>query len=265
MARLTDEEKAARAAARAEAARERNGLAAEESARRRARSRERAMLLHDQREAAGVLPTRESAAAGVPCVSCGLPYRAIPSDPVPPEGIEGYPERERIRQEQLAAFKVRHADCIDPMPSGYQGSIYLHCNECCPTIPFPAETYSRLRVIMRLDQSPEEREAYVTRNCNLWRATLRCGHTADSSVHKDHKHHSGESAPWCKECNDYRAVVSTEMVGALSDLVNKREPKIKPKPTKRAVAAQRRKLRELEGAAVEARRQLAELEAEASE
>ena len=59
------------------------------------------------------------------------------------------------------------------------------------------------------------------------------------------------------ERNDYRAVTSTDLVGALSDLINGQ--KQKPRATKRAIAAQRRELRTLERQVTEARRRLTEL------
>jgi hypothetical protein len=61
---------------------------------------------------------------------------------------------------------------------------------------------------------------------------------------------------WCEECDDYRAITSTDLVGALSDLINGQ--KQKPQATKRAIAAQRRELRNLERQVTEARRRLTE-------
>ena len=65
----------------------------------------------------------------------------------------------------------------------------------------------------------------------------------------------------CQECDDYRAIRSTDLVGALSDLID--GPKPKPPPaTKRAIAKQRREIRELERQVAQARRRLTELTAE---
>jgi hypothetical protein len=250
--RLTDEQKAARVGTK----RERDALAAEETQRRRDRSRERVEMLHGRRKLAGVLPTRESAAAGVPCVSCGLPYIRMPGDREPPEGIAGAAERTRIHWERLAAFQVKHSECIDPMPT-WQGG-HPHCFECCPSIPFPEETYRTIAGLLGFDQSPEEREAARIRNCNLWRLTLRCGHLVDQSVNKDQRsYHTYERALWCKDCNDYRAVTSANLVGALADLNNGQKQKLPA--TKRAITAQRRTLQELERQVNEARRRLTEL------
>jgi hypothetical protein len=255
---MTEEQKAERRAARAEQRLVAEMLQAEEQARRAKAAGMRRQAKHEQYEASGVLPTRESLrVGGLPCPGCGKPYI---------DGSGGWPAQptsdELAKKEAAEAeFRQIHAACDKQFGTrgwSYGGSRTSHCWECCP---FPPLSDPQLATV-RQHCAPTRDEAWRKHTLNVWRVTLRCGHTFERTVNKDNRNYSPNRyiAPMCPTCGDYRAERSTELVGPLSEQRQDNSPSTPPRVTKAQVSRERRKLRELQQQVAESQRRLGMLE-----
>lgn len=163
MARLTDEQKAQRAAAR----RHREALAAEaEHERREAKQR--------QWREAGAYLTREELEAGESCRGCGLPVMDRLGDW--PRLQDRSPEEQAEFEQADAEYSARHADCRSHRWS-LAGSRSQHCGECCPPHPLHQSQIEQLAAILRGHRPDPEQ-------LDTWRLSLTCAHTVDATAHR---------------------------------------------------------------------------------
>jgi hypothetical protein len=257
---MTEEEKAERRAARAEQRHIAEMFQIEERARQTEAATARRHAKYEQYERGGLLPTRESLrVGGPPCPGCGKPYIDGAGSWPPPMKITA---GELVAQQTMEAeFERVHAECDKQFGRRgwtYEGSRTSHCWECCP---FPPMSDSQIEAISRL-LAPRD-DAWRRTNLNVWRVTLRCGHSVKREVNRDQKQYSPNrySAPKCPECHEYRAEQSTVLLGLLGELTSNEGTTIAPTPPSKAeVNRERRKLRELERQVTHAKERLAILE-----
>lgn len=257
---MSEEEKAQRRAARAEQRRIAEMIQIEERARQAEAAAARRHAKYEQYKRDGLLPTRESLrVGGTPCPGCGKPYI---------DGAGSWPPQMKITADELAAqqtmeaeFRRIHAEC-DKQFGGrgwtYEGSRTSHCWECCP---FPPMSDSQIEAISRL-LAPRD-DAWRRTNLNVWRVTLRCGHSVEREVNRDQKQcmPNRYSAPMCPECHEYRAEESTVLLGLLGELTSSGGTTAAPAPSSKAeVSRVRRKPRELERQVAQTKERLAMFE-----
>jgi hypothetical protein len=234
MAKLTDEQKAERAAKRQMA----NALNEEERAHRNEAK-------HREWEESGMYLTREQAAAGEPCRGCGLPVIDNRGDW--PGTMYLTPEQKPEYDADQALYAEMHADCHAHRWS-MSGSRATHCGYCCPPIPISREQYEHIqRIFANTPRREEERD--------VWERTLTCGHVVQQSAHHTNQHPSFSTA-WCSDCEMTRGVVtSTKTVEAatrMADAKRKRDDEL---------LRAERELKKAEKIAREARARLAALKA----
>lgn len=234
MAKLTDEQKAARAAKRQMA----NALKEEERAHRNEAKRR-------EWEEKGMYLSREQAAAGEPCRGCGLPVIDNLGDW--PGTMYLTPEQRAEYDADQARYAEMHPDCQAHRWS-MSGSRATHCGYCCPPIPISREQYEQIQRIFA--NSPRREE-----ELDIWERTLTCGHVVQQSVHHTNQYPSFSTA-WCSDCETTRGVVtSTKTVEAAT-----RMAEAKRKRDDEVVRAER-ELKKAERIAREARARLAALKA----
>lgn len=234
MAKLTDEQKAERAAKGQMA----NALKEEERAHRNEAKRR-------EWEENGMYLTHEQAAAGKPCRGCGLPVIDNLGDW--PGTMHLTPEQKTEYDADQARYTEMHADCHAHRWS-MSGSRATHCGYCCPPIPISREQYEYIQRIFA--NSPRREE-----ELDVWERTLTCGHVVQQSVHHTNQHPSFSTA-WCSSCEMTRGVVtSTKTVEAatrMADAKRKRDDEL---------FRAERELKKAEKIAREARARLAALKA----
>lgn len=232
MPKLTEEQKAARAAKRQMT----NALKEETRAHRdEAKWRE-------WREK-GMYLTREQPAAGEPCRGCGLPV--IDNLGNWPGTMYLTPEQKIEYDADQARYKEMHPNC-DAHRWSMAGSRATHCGYCCPPIPMSPEQYENIsRILLSSPRREEE--------LDIWERSLTCGHAIEQSVHHTNRHPSFSTA-WCPECELTRGVVSpiktVEAAARMAAAKRKRDDQ---------VARAERELNEAEKVAAQARKKLAEL------
>lgn len=232
MPKLTEEQKAERAAKRLLT----NALKEEARAHRdeakRREWREKGMDL-----------SREEAAAGEPCRGCGLPVIDNLGDW--PGTMYLTPEQKVEYDADQAKYKEMHPDC-DAHRWSMSGSRATHCGYCCPPIPLSPQQYEHISRI--LTSSPRREE-----DLDIWERTLTCSHVVKKSVHHTNQHPSFSTA-WCPECEMTRGVVAStktvEAAARLAEAKRKRDDQ---------VARAERELKRAEKVAADARKKLAEL------
>lgn len=236
MAKLTDEQKAERAAKRQLT----NALKDEARAHRHEAKR------REWREE-GMYLTRAQAAEGEPCRGCGLP--AIDNLGNWPGTMYLTPEQKVEYEADQALYKQMHPNC-DAHRWSMSGSRATHCGFCCPPIPLSNEQYENIsRILLSSPRREEE--------LDIWERTLTCGHVVEQSVHLTNQRPSFSTA-WCPDCDLTRGVVSSikvvEAAARMAEAKRSRED---------AVARAERELKRAEKAAAEARNRLADLRSNA--
>lgn len=191
--------------------------------------------------------TRDQAAAGEPCRGCGLPVIDNLGDW--PGTMHLTDEQRVIYDDDQARYREMHLNC-DAHRWSMSGSRATHCGYCCPPVPLSPAQYENIQRI--LASSSERREEAL----DIWQRTLTCGHTVAQSVHHTNQSPSFSTA-WCGECDITRGVVTSERIveaaTRIAEARRKRED---------MVARAERELRKAEKAATEARRKLAQIQAE---
>jgi hypothetical protein len=189
MAKLSDEEKARRAANR----RSKAALAAEADAIRHEKKR---------REWAtnGTYLTRAELEAGVHCRGCGLPIL---------DGLGDLPPLMKMTAQELKAheadeadFRRRHPECHD-IRWTVSGSRTLHCRFCCPPPPPSEQQIAAIASLLASTGRPDPAEL------DTWRLTLTCGHVADQTQHSSNTHWSA-STTHCSTCEQTRGIVTSQ-------------------------------------------------------
>ncbi|MFI5803478.1 hypothetical protein [Streptomyces sp. NPDC051561] len=194
MAKLTEEQRQQRAAARAR----QKALASEEEDRQDRERRERWA-----RE--GMRLTWEEVVAGEPCRGCGEPMH---------DSLGNWPPLMKLSEEQRreydaaeARFKEKHPNCKSSRWS-YSGSRVTHCFNCCPPAPLSPQTLGRLANFCATLPSEEERK----KDLDTWDLTLTCDHVAQYTQHREHDRVSIGVAD-CPECGERRGVAQSLRVG----------------------------------------------------
>ncbi|MGE0307165.1 MAG: hypothetical protein AB7Q27_15560 [Acidimicrobiia bacterium] len=149
MAKLTEEQKAQRAATR----RRNEALAAEvEHERREAK--------HKEWRETGAYLTREELEAGEACRGCGLPGMDRLGDWPRPK--DRTPEQQAAYDAAEADFRDRHPDCRSHRWS-MSGSRSTHCGSCCPP-PEPARLH---RVYLPEPQTQARRTRHMAAHADV--------------------------------------------------------------------------------------------------
>lgn len=191
MAKLSEEQKAQRAAKR----RHTVALQAEAQA---LRHEEKRRQWHEQ----GMYLTWEEAAAGAPCRGCGLPVIDHLGNWPP---LMHLTEQERIEYDAAeSAYQAAHPDCQSHRWS-MNGSRQAHCGLCCPPIPFSPETLEEIRRI--LDRVPANRDHEL----DTWALTLTCDHRIERTQHHTNSYWSA-STVHCPNCDVTRGIVTAERI-----------------------------------------------------
>ncbi|MGW1143547.1 hypothetical protein ACWD6I_00505 [Streptomyces sp. NPDC002454] len=193
MAKLTDEQKAKRAAARAR----REALAAEEkdhrdTERREAWAREGTRLTWDEYK------------AGVPCRGCGEPMY---------DGLGSWPglmyltvEEQRDHEAMEERFRQLHPDCKSGRWST-DGSRVTHCCLCCPPPPLGPGQIEKLSRLFQSFPSAEERKKHL----DAWELILTCDHVTTFIQHRENTY--VRRVVDCPECQMRRGVVDSKRLG----------------------------------------------------
>lgn len=199
MAKLTEEQRQKRAAARARRA----ALEAEERDHRNRARRE-------QWDREGTRLTREEYKAGVHCRGCGLPisdglgaWRAKGTLHLTPQERAGYASEE-------SRFRELHADCHSHR-WGTANSATMHCGYCCPPPPMSP---ARFEKVMRLFESfgkPDPSQL------DEWELSLTCDHTTRRTQHRSNGTRSSWYVVDCPECGTTRGVVESRLQGPAVD------------------------------------------------
>jgi hypothetical protein len=223
MAKLTDEQKAARALTRK---RDEAVRAEEEHARQQAKQRDW--------EERGLRLTYEELVAREPCRGCG---EAILDGLEPSPGTMHLTPEQKVESDaREAAYQERHGECRAHRWS-MGGSRQLHCGFCCPPPPLSPRQIEDLTRLMAGWKKPDPKEM------DTWELTLRCDHAVHKVMHHSNQHVYA-SVVECPECGEPRGILTAE----------RRQT---PERTARADAAERK--RELR----KAQRKLAKLRREA--
>jgi hypothetical protein len=192
MAKLTEEQRQARAAKRAM----REALAAE--------ARDRRLRERDERwKREGVQLTWQEFEDGLPCRGCGDPMYDGLGDWWP---LLKLSEAERAEYETAQErFSKKHSDCKD-MRWSVSGSRVMHCSFCCPPPPLSPKQIERLAEFFT------NRPSSNRKDLDAWGLTLTCGHVVEYIQHRDHSYVS-TSVVDCPECHDRRGVVRSDRRG----------------------------------------------------
>lgn len=189
MAKLTEEEKARRAATR----RRNEALRAEERAIRDEKKRL-------EWEENGTSLSLEELRAGVPCRSCGMPVI---------DGLGSWPPLLKMddqqRQEYEAAdadYRKRHAGCESHRWS-MQGSRTTHCGFCCPSPPMSEGQLEKIAALFSRIGPTDPIDL------DTWRLTLTCGHVLEKTQHRSHASWT-RSVDKCPDCQQTRGIVESE-------------------------------------------------------
>ncbi|MCX5206886.1 hypothetical protein OG897_36485 [Streptomyces sp. NBC_00237] len=193
MAKLTEEQRARRAATRAR----RKALAAEESHRQ---DRERSARWRRE----GKPLSWAEYIAGVPCRGCGEPMH---------DGRGNRPSLANLTKDQRSdyealeeRFQQRHADCQGGR-WGISESWVSHCFQCCPTPPMSPQQWKTFLKLTSSGPSPEERKKYQ----DAWELTLTCDHVITFAQHRDNTY--APALAMCPDCNTHRGVIHSERIG----------------------------------------------------
>src|SRR6266540_4762359 len=186
MAKLSEEEKARRAANRRREA----ALAAEEDAIRQENKRQEWV-------ANGTYLTRAELEDGGHCRGCGLPII---------DDLGGLPPLMRMTAQEREAheageadFKRRHAECHAGRWS-VSGSRTTHCGFCCPPPPLSEQQIEAIvSIFARAGPDPAEPDT--------WRLALTCGHVIDKTQHASNTYWSA-STTHCPTCGQTRGIVT---------------------------------------------------------
>lgn len=194
MAKLTEEQRAQRAAARAR----REAFAAEEEDRLENERREKW-----RRE--GTRLSWEEYRAGVACRGCGEPMY---------DGLGDWPGLMYLTDEQKCdhdameeRFRELHPNCKSSRWSVEESRV-SHCCWCCPPPPLGPKKLQELSKLVKSFPSYEERK----KDLDAWRLTLTCGHGVDYIQHREDSYVSA-SVVDCPECQARRGIVHSERIG----------------------------------------------------
>ncbi|MFF7812929.1 hypothetical protein ACFZCF_13610 [Streptomyces sp. NPDC007945] len=194
MAKLTEEERQRRAAARAR----KKALEAEEQDRRDTARRE--LWARE-----GTRLTWAEFEAGEPCRGCGKPMYDRLGSWYP---LMALSETERQEYEAAEArFKEEHPDCRSSRWS-ISGSHVSHCSACCPPPPLGPQMIRKLNDFFARLPPEEERK----KDLDAWQLTLTCDHVARHVQHREHSYVSARAVD-CPECGERRGVVESVRMG----------------------------------------------------
>lgn len=189
VAKLTEEEKARRAATR----RRNEALRAEDRAIREEEKQR-------EWEENGTKLTLEELRAGVACRGCGLPITdRLGSWPAPVKMDD------QQRQEYEAAdadYRRRHADC-ESYRWQMQDSRTTHCSFCCPPPPMSEEQIEKIAAIFSRTRPTDPADL------DTWRLTLTCGHVLEKAQHRSNTSWT-RSVDNCPDCQQTRGIVEKE-------------------------------------------------------
>ncbi|MGU3426506.1 hypothetical protein ACLBWV_16410 [Microbacterium paraoxydans] len=232
VAKLTEEQKAARVAKRqmTNALREEAGAHRNEAKRQEWRDK-------------GMYLTREQAAAGELCRGCGLPV--IDNLGNWPGTMYLTPEEKAEYDADQARYKEMHPDC-EAHRWSMSGSRATHCGFCCLPVPMSPEQYENISKILL--SSPRREE-----ELDIWERTLTCGHVVEQRVHHTNQRPSFSTAR-CPECELTRGVVSSAKTVEAAARMAEAKRKLDEQVTRAE-----RELKKAEKVAAEAREKLAKL------
>ena len=197
MAKLTEEQRQARALARAR----REALKWEERDRR---SREQTELW--KRE--GMYLTYEEFQAGEPCRGCGEPLldRAEHQHTNMADL-----ELIALKEQDEERYRQRHGTCRSHRWR-VEGSITLHCGHCCPPSPMSPGQIEFIRQIF----APSGGRKTDFRELDDWDQALTCGHVVKVRVHRSN-HRPSLAVADCGECGERRGIVGSIRIGPSDD------------------------------------------------
>ncbi|MFJ2844892.1 hypothetical protein ACIPD2_25100 [Streptomyces griseofuscus] len=243
MAKLTEEQREQRAAARAR----QKALAAEEEDRRDNERRERWAQ-------EGMRLTWEEFEAGEPCRGCGKPMYDRLGDWPPLLKLTEEERREYKAAETL--FKEQHPNCGSTR-WGISGSRVSHCSRCCPPPPLSPRMIRKLSDFFAALPSEEERK----KDLDTWELTLTCDHVAKHTQHRSNSYVSARVVD-CTECGERRGVVQSVRVGpAYPDEAIQSDRAVADRARLAGeLAAAQEKLRREERKAEETRRRIEEMQ-----
>ena len=189
MAKLSEEEKARRAANR----RRKAALAAEEDAIRHENKRKEWAVN-------GTYLARAELEAGVHCRGCGLPIIDGIGD-LPPL-LKMTAEERDASEAAEADFKRHHAEC-HAIRWSVAGSRKTHCGFCCPPPPLGERQLEAIVSILATAGHPDPAAL------DTWRLTLTCDHVNEKTQHSPHTYWSA-STTHCPTCSQTRGIVTSE-------------------------------------------------------
>lgn len=195
----------------------------------------------------GMYLTREQAAAGDPCCGCGLPIIDNLSDW--PGTMYLTDEQRVIYDLDQERYREMHPNC-DAHRWSMAGSRATHCGYYCPPIPISREQAESIQRILAAGSESREEEL------DIWARTLTCGHQVEQRVHHSNREPSF-STQWCPECDITRGVVTSEKVSEAAARMAEANRRLDDK-----IARAERELRKVEKVAADARKKLAEVQAD---
>lgn len=195
MAKLTEEQRQERAAARAR----RTALEAEERARR---DRDR----REQWKREGSYLSWQEYLDGMPCRGCGLPV-SDNRGAWRTKGTMHLTAEERVAyDDEEARYRELHADCHSHR-WGVHGSATMHCGYCCPPPPMSPGKLEELARLFASFGKPDPREL------DEWELTLTCNHITRKTQHRSNGPWNNHGTVDCVECQDIRGIIASRLLG----------------------------------------------------
>lgn len=195
MAKLTEDQRALRARARAKE----KALRAEQDYERREQIRQRW-------ERDRLRLTREELEAGEPCRGCGRPILDGLGSRVPL--MHGTDQQRAEREAEEHEYSRLHSDCGRGRWT-VSGSRTQHCMDCCPPPPLSQAQIDAIAGILASIRS-------TPRQLDEWSLTLTCDHTVVAKQHPSHTYWSSSVAS-CPDCGRERGVVDAIRIGAAAN------------------------------------------------
>lgn len=195
MAKLTEEQRQARAAARTR----RTALEAEERDHRN-------QARYEQWDREGTRLTWKEYEAGVACRGCGLPMRDGRGTWRGKGTMYLTPEERAEYDGEEVRYRERHADCHSPR-WGYSDSATQHCGYCCPPPPLSP---SQIEKLAKLFESFGETDP---RQLDEWELTLTCDHSTRRTQHRSNGQWNNCGVVPCPECGTTRGIIESRLLG----------------------------------------------------
>lgn len=248
MAKLTEEQRRSRAAAR----RRTEALKAEADAHRR---EERSA----QWAREGTRLSYEEVSSGVACRGCGEPLR---------DGTGGWTrgtmhmdaQEQAEYAEAERAYQERHGECRSHR-HGLEGSRMWHCGFCCPPPPLsPGQIEAVAGILRASSPRPDELDD--------WSLELTCGHLVRARQHRSNGEFNVCGTRSCPECGGtQRGIIAAARIGTLAETATPSSGEVRPVKIQEldgALKVAKRALERHEKAARQARSQVEELESQLS-